>query len=117
MTGIARVSTRESGFEAKLAKLLAVESNQNERIESTVEAILRDVRSRGDEAVLEYTNRFDHLEAESVAALEIARKELDRALAGLSAARRDALEQAAARIRRYHERQPLVSWQYTESDG
>ncbi len=117
MTGIARVSTRESGFEAKLAKLLAVESNQNERIESTVEAILRDVRSRGDEAVLEYTNRFDHLEAESVAALEIARNDLDRALAGLSAARRDALEQAAARIRGYHERQPLVSWQYTESDG
>ena len=117
MTGIARVSTRESGFEAKLAKLLAVESNQNERIESTVEAILRDVRSRGDEAVLEYTNRFDHLEAESVAALEIARNDLDRALAGLSAARRDALEQAAARIRAYHERQPLVSWQYTESDG
>ncbi len=117
MTGIARVSTRESGFEAKLAKLLAVESNQNERIESTVEAILRDVRSRGDEAVLEYTNRFDHLEAESVAALEIARTDLDRALAGLSAARRDALEQAAARIRGYHERQPLASWQYTESDG
>ena len=117
MTGIARLSTRESGFEAKLAKLLAFESNQDERIESTVEAILRDVRLRGDEAVLEYTNRFDQLEAESVAALEITRIDLDRALAGLSAARRDALEQAAARIRGYHERQPLVSWQYTESDG
>ena len=117
MTGIARLSTRESGFEAKLAKLLAFESNQDERIESTVEAILRDVRSRGDEAVLEYTNRFDQLEAESVAALEITRIDLDRALAGLSAARRDALEQAAARIRGYHERQRLVSWQYTESDG
>jgi histidinol dehydrogenase len=117
MTGIARLSTRESDFEAKLAKLLAFESNQDERIESTVEAILRDVRSRGDEAVLEYTNRFDQLEAGSLAALEISRNDLDRALAGLPAVRRGALEQAAARIRGYHERQPLVSWQYTESDG
>jgi histidinol dehydrogenase len=117
MTGIARLSTRESGFEAKLAKLLAFESNQDERIESTVEAILRDVRSRGDEAVLEYTNRFDQIEAGSLAALEISRNDLDRALASLPAVRRGALELAAARIRGYHERQPLVSWQYTESDG
>ena len=117
MTGIARLSTREAGFETKLAKLLAFESTQDERIERTVEAILRDVRSRGDEAVLKYTNRFDHLGASLLAALEIPRKDLDRALAGLPAARRGALEQAAARIRSYHERQPLVSWQYTESDG
>jgi histidinol dehydrogenase len=117
MTGIARLSTREPGFEAKLGKLLAFDSKQDERIESTVEAILRDVRSRGDQAVLEYTNRFDQLEAVSLAALEISRNDLDRALADLTAVRRNALEQAAARIRSYHERQPLVSWQYTESDG
>jgi histidinol dehydrogenase len=117
VTGIAHLSTRESGFEAKLAKLLAFESNQDERIESTVEAILRDVRSRGDEAVLEYTNKFDQIKAGSLAALEISPNDLDRALAGLPAVRRGALEQAAARIRGYHERQPLVSWQYTESDG
>jgi histidinol dehydrogenase len=117
MSGIARLSTREAGFEAKLAKLLAFESAQDERIESTVEAILRDVRSRGDEAVLEYTNKFDQLGAGSIASLEIPREDLDRALAGLPVARRGALEQAAARIRSYHERQPLVSWQYTEADG
>jgi histidinol dehydrogenase len=97
--------------------LLEFESDQDERIESAVEEILRHVRLRGDEAVLEYTNRFDHLEAQSLAALEIPRNDLDLALAGLSAVRRDALEQAAARIRTYHEHQPLVTWQYTESDG
>jgi histidinol dehydrogenase len=117
MTGIARLSTRESGFEAKLTKLLAFDSNQDERIGSAVEAILRDVRSRGDEAVLEYTNKFDQLDAASLSALEISGNELDQALARLPVARRGALEQAAARIRAYHERQPLVSWQYTESDG
>ena len=117
MSAIARLSTRETGFDAKLAKLLAFDSSQDERIESTVEAILRDVRSRGDEAVLEYTNKFDQLGATSIAALEIPKKDLDRALAGLPAARRSALEQAAARIRSYHERQTLASWQYTEADG
>jgi histidinol dehydrogenase len=117
MTEIARLSTRDPGFEAKLAKLLAFESAQDEHIEKTVEAIMRDVRSRGDEAVLEYTNKFDRLGASSIASLEVPAKDLDRALGRLPAARRAALEQAAARIRSYHERQPLVSWQYTEADG
>jgi histidinol dehydrogenase len=117
MTEIARLSTRDPGFEAKLAKLLAFESAQDEHIEKTVEAIMRDVRSRGDEAVLEYTNKFDRLGASSIASLEVPAKDFDRALGRLPAARRAALEQAAARIRSYHERQPLVSWQYTEADG
>ena len=117
MSGIARLSTRDPGFDARLAKLLAFESAQDERIEITVDAILRDVRARGDEAVLEYTNKFDQLGATSIAALEIPRPDFDRALAGLPTARRGALEQAAARIRSYHERQTLASWQYTEADG
>jgi len=117
MTLIARLSTRKPEFEVELTKLLAFESTQDERIDKTVEAILRDVRSRGDEAVLEYTNRFDHLQAKTLSALEIPRNEFDRALARLPTLRRDALEQAAARIRGYHERQPLVSWQYIEADG
>ena len=117
MSGIARLSTRDAGFDARLAKLLAFESAQDERIETTVDAILRNVRERGDEAVLEYTNKFDQLGATSIAALEILRPDFDRALAGLPAARRGALEQAAARIRSYHERQTLASWQYTEADG
>jgi histidinol dehydrogenase len=117
MSGIARLSTLDAEFDAKLARLLAFEDAQDERIESTVEAILKDVRSRGDKAVLEYTKTFDHMEASSVASLEVSRQDQDRALAALPAARRGALEQAAARIRAYHERQPLASWQYTEADG
>ena len=62
---------------------MAIEDAEDERIDSTVEAILKDVRLRGDEAVLEYTNKFDHVDASSVASLEISRQDLDRALAGL----------------------------------
>ena len=117
MTGIARLSTRDADFVTRLAGLLAFENTQDERVEDTVAAILREVKARGDDAVLEYTRKFDLLEARSLAELEIGKADLERALAALPGARRDALEQAAARIRAYHERQPLASWQYTEADG
>ena len=117
MIGIARLSSNQPDFEAKLSKLLAFDSMQDQLIEDTVATILRDVRSRGDEAVLDYTNKFDHLRATQVSALEIPRKDLSRALVGLPAARREALEQAAARIRSFHEHQSLESWQYREADG
>ncbi|MEO8164546.1 MAG: histidinol dehydrogenase [Betaproteobacteria bacterium] len=117
MTGIARLSSADPDFESRLSNLLAFESAQNERIESTVEAILRDVRTRGDEAVLEYTNKFDQLQAPHLSALEISPSERHAALGRLPEARRTALQQAASRIRSYHERQCLVSWEYTEADG
>jgi histidinol dehydrogenase len=117
MIGIARLSTRDADFDTRLSGLLAFENTQDERIEDTVAAILREVKARGDDAVLEYTRKFDQLEARSLAELEIGKADLERALAALPSARRDALEQAAMRIRSYHERQPLASWQYTEADG
>jgi len=117
MIRMARLSTRDADFDTRLAGLLAFENTQDERIEDTVAAILREVKARGDDAVLEYTRKFDQLEARSLAELEIAKADLERSLAALPSARRDALEQAAARIRAYHERQPLASWQYAEADG
>ena len=117
MTAINRLSSSEPEFEAKLAKLLAFESTQDAGVEKTVDSILREVRSRGDDAVLEYTAKWDSIQANNLSALEISREDLDRALAELPAVRRYALEQAAARIRSYHEHQTLRSWQYTEADG
>ncbi|MGH8758260.1 MAG: histidinol dehydrogenase [Burkholderiales bacterium] len=117
MIGIARLSTRDADFDTRLSGLLAFENTQDERIEDTVAAILREVKARGDDAVLEYTRKLDRLEARSLAELEIGKADLERALAALPSAVRGALEQAAVRIRSYHERQPLASWQYTEADG
>ena len=117
MIGIARLSTRDADFDTRLAGLLAFENTQDQGVEDTVAGILREVKARGDDAVLEYTRKFDQLEARSLAELEIGKAELERALAALPGVRRDALEQAAARIRAYHERQPLASWQYSEADG
>ncbi len=112
-----RLSTSQADFEARLAELLAFEAAQDPQVDVTVAAILADVKTRGDAAVLEYTARFDHVAASSLAELEIPRAELQAALARIPAAQRTALEEAAARVRGYHERQRAESWGYTDADG
>jgi histidinol dehydrogenase len=112
-----RLSTTQPDFEQRLAELLAFESAQDPQIDITVAAILADVKARGDAAVLEYTARFDGVKADTLAALEIPKSEMHAALARIPAARRAALEAAAARVREYHQRQRAESWSYTDSDG
>ena len=117
MIALKRLQSNAPDFAARLAALLAFEAAQDATVDATVAAILEDVKKRGDAAVLEYTLRFDRVQAASVAALEFARDDMERALERLSPARRDALEQAAARIRSYHEKQLARSWDYTDADG
>ncbi|HEV7574447.1 MAG TPA: histidinol dehydrogenase [Caldimonas sp.] len=108
------------GFDAALADLLAYSAETDRAIEASVEAILADVRERGDIAVLEYTARFDGIDAKTMAALEVGPAELGAALAALPTAQRRALDAAAARIRDFHERQLEASgrsWSHRDSDG
>jgi histidinol dehydrogenase len=118
---IRKLDSRTADFDAVLAAVLAFEASEDEAIERSVAQILTDVKRRGDAAVLEYTNRFDRLDAASVAALELPQTELEAALESLEPKQRAALEAAAARVRGYHEKQKIEcgshSWQYTESDG
>jgi histidinol dehydrogenase len=114
---IKRLNTRDTGFDAELKALLAFETAQDDTIDQVVANILKDVKARGDAAVLEYTNRFDKTNAASLAELEIPQAELHAALNGLPAAQREALQAAAGRVRSYHEKQVMQSWQYTEADG
>jgi len=110
-----------AGFNDTLSKLLAFEAATDDAIETAVAAILQDVKTRGDAAVLDYTNRFDRIPggAASMAAFDIGQAELDAALAAIPPAQRAALETAAARIRVFHERQrdELKGFTYTEADG
>ncbi|MBK5912866.1 histidinol dehydrogenase [Rhodocyclus purpureus] len=112
-----RFSSADTDFRERLDALLAFEGAQDESVDRAVAAILADVKSRGDAAVVEYTNRFDRLAATSLAELELPASALQAALAGLPDEQRAALEAAAARVRSYHERQPLQGWQYEEADG
>ncbi len=114
---VTRLDSSSSDFQLELDKLLAWESVSNESVFNTVSEILRAVKSRGDSALLEYSQRFDGLTAASVAALEMPAERLQQAYQEIPAAERDALEQAAARIRAYAGHQKLESWEYTEADG
>jgi histidinol dehydrogenase len=106
-----------AGFDRELESLIAFDAAQDPAIDSTVAAIVADVRARGDAALLEYTARFDRLPAKSVAELEVATAELAAAHRELPAAEREALTVAAARIRAFHERQKLASWSYEDDTG
>jgi histidinol dehydrogenase len=112
-----RLSTAEPGFDAALAALTRYEAVQDGAVESAVRAILADVRARGDVALLEYTRRFDRVAAASMRELEVPRRELEAALAALPGEQAAALKEAAARVRRFHERQLAQSWEYREPDG
>jgi len=114
---IQQLSTQNPSFWQQLDALLAWESVSDDAVFSTVNEIIKNVRSRGDAAVVEYTNRFDRMQASSMQELEVAPERLQAALDNLPTAQRTALQQAAERIRRYAERQKLESWSYTEADG
>ncbi len=117
---IRSLDTSSPDFEPQLAQLRHWSAEEDEAIEHRVASILGDVRLRGDAALLEYTARFDQVDAPSVAALEVPRDELQRAYDAISDAQRQALQSAALRVRRYHEHQMQacgLSWQFRDEDG
>ncbi|MFT5218662.1 MAG: histidinol dehydrogenase [Gammaproteobacteria bacterium] len=114
---IRQLDSQQAGFDRALKELLARETESDDAVFDTVNRIIKDVKQRGDAALLEYTARFDDLRPVNAAALEMPKSRLEQALSHISEAQRNALEQAAQRIRRYAEHQKLESWQYTEADG
>ena len=114
---IRRLDSAAPGFDAELSALIAFDAAQDPAVDAAVAKIVADVRLRGDAALLDYTAQFDRLRAPSVAALEIPAAELAAAFAGLPEQQRDALQAAAARIRSFHERQPMTSWTYRDDTG
>ncbi|MDS4031088.1 MAG: histidinol dehydrogenase [Candidatus Contendobacter sp.] len=117
MLDIQRLNTADADFWPRLEALTAWEGVADEAVTTTVREILAQVRARGDDALLEYTHRFDRLEVGRAADLEIPAERLRRALTAIPAEQRAALETAAARIRAYAERQKQESWTFTEADG
>jgi len=117
MPEITRLSSQDADFDRRLDGLLAWESVSNQQVQETVDAILAAVRERGDQALLDYTARFDGWEPETPADLEIPGARLEQAWQAISAEQRDALTVAAQRIRAYAERQKLTGWHYEEADG
>ena len=116
----AHLSTVSSTFEQDFSQRLHWSMEQDAAIEERVAAILADVQQRGDAAVLEYTARFDGLNAPDLAALELTQAELQAAFDSLPDVQKNALTEAAVRVRSYHEAQKQAtgqSWSYRDADG
>ncbi|GLQ00215.1 histidinol dehydrogenase [Methylophaga thalassica] len=117
MIELKQLSASQADFWSSLEKILAWEGVSDDKVTDIVKEILAEVKSRGDEAVLEYSRRFDHVTAEKMSDLEISLERAKAALENIPAEQRQALEAAAQRVRQYHDHQKQSSWSYTEEDG
>lgn len=114
---IRRLLYGQPDFSEQLDRLLAWETVSDHKVVSVVNDILVAVRNQGDAALVEFSNQFDRRAVKSVADLQVTQEQLLQALDKISDEQRVALEQAAARIRVFHEKQRAESWQFVEADG
>ncbi|MFL0797010.1 MAG: histidinol dehydrogenase [Cellvibrionaceae bacterium] len=112
-----RLNTSDASFNDQLDKLLAWEAVSDTKVADVVAEILANVKQNGDAAVVEYSNRFDRLNIDSLAELVLPKERLQEALNTIPDAQREALQTAANRVQSYHEHQKQESWQYIEADG
>lgn len=116
-TSITRLNASDADFLSTLDKLTAWEGVSNVDVEQTVAEILRQVRTQGDAALIETSNRFDRRNCTSIEEFCLGAELLQSALEAIAPEARAALETAASRIREYHSHQLQESWQYQEADG
>ena len=91
-------------FEAEFSRFLSIRRDSDSDVDGAVAAIIKDVRARGDDAIIELTAQFDRFDV-SAQTLAFSDAEIAAEIAKVPGAEREALELAAARIRAYHERQ------------
>ncbi len=113
----ARLNTCDKTFESEFSELLDSDASDDQQVNSVVLDILTAIRERGDQALLEYTRKFDQRQPESIAELEISEQQIESALGQITKQQLDALNVAATRISHYHEHQKQQSWQFEEANG
>ena len=114
---IKKLSTQEDGFKAQLDALLAWDSVSDINVQQAVSNIVFDVRKRGNDALLGYTNQFDRCDFTSAEQLEVSSSDIQAAMTRVDSVVLEALKAAAERVRSYHLHQKQDSWQYEEADG
>jgi len=114
---IKRLSTTQTDYQQQMDSLLAWEGVSDDQVNATVKDVLKNVRTRGDAALVEYTNKFDRMNVSSMQELIFSKEQIEEAYNNVPADQREALELAAERVRSYHKHQIMESWSYTEDDG
>lgn len=114
---IKRLKSSQADYQAQMETLLAWEGVSDDKVNSTVRDIIHNIRTRGDDALVEYTNKFDRMNVSSMKDLTFSKAQIETAYNNIPDAQRQALEMAADRVRSYHKHQIMESWSYTEDDG
>ncbi|CAC9485213.1 Histidinol dehydrogenase (EC 1.1.1.23) [uncultured Gammaproteobacteria bacterium] len=114
---ITNLSSTKSDFQHKLSKLLAWESVSNKEVANTVDNIIANIKAKGDEALIDYSIKFDGVNASNMADLTLNATTLKTAFNNLDNKEKTALQVAADRVRIYHEKQKQVTWTYREDNG
>jgi len=117
MLTIKSLNADNNNFLAELNQLLAWDSSTDEQVQTTVKQILSDIKKSGDQALLDYTNRFDRLNAKDISDLVLEKSRLQKAYEELPSDQKQALDISAQRVEKYHLKQKMQSWSYTEDDG
>jgi len=107
----------EKNFFNNLKKDLEFDTSSNSKVQETTKYIVNEIKNRGDQALIEFTKKFDNLKKNSVSELEISKSSLAEALENIPKKVKDDLKKAAERIRAYHDKQKGESWNYKDSDG
>lgn len=111
-----KLSNTNAGFEEEFVKLLGMKRESDADVDAAVADIIADVRARGDEAVCEYTNRFDRLNIDAQG-MVVTKEEVDAAIKEIDADLLKSLELAAERIGSYHAKQMPADERYTDATG
>ena len=114
---ITNLSSTQSDFQHKLSKLLAWESVSNKEVVNTVDNIIANIKAKGDAALIDYSIKFDGVNASSMADLTLDATTLKTAFDNLDNKEKTALQVAANRVRTYHEKQKQTTWTYREDNG
>lgn len=117
MLTIKSLNADNANFTSELNQLLAWDSSTDEQVQATVKQILIDIKKTGDQALLDYTNRFDRLDVKEISDLVLEKSRLKKAYENLPAKQKKALDISAGRVEKYHLKQKVQSWSYTEDNG
>ncbi|MCK7615156.1 histidinol dehydrogenase [Roseibium sediminicola] len=114
---VLRLNSSDARFEDQFTALLAGKREVSEDVDQIVRDILERVRAEGDRAILDYTRKFDRLDAASMAELKVSEAEIEAALSQVPAETLAALQLAHDRIHAHHARQMPKDDRYTDAIG
>src|SRR5262245_4082279 len=111
-----RIIDFSSGLDFRQVDELLAVSEEDDAVERMVLDIIADVRRRGDEAVCEYTRRFDEQEL-TAATLRVSEDQIHEIASGADDELVDILKRAAHNVREFHQQEACESWEFYAGDG